>query len=81
MKGISNLDIYFKFKKICRPLRLVVAIDTDRAVYLLPLKGIEHAISNSDKGREKSGNNSWQDIGLLAESMDLCKVWLLETHC
>jgi hypothetical protein len=33
--------------------------------------GIEHAISDSDEGREKSDNNSWQDIGFLAESMNL----------
>jgi hypothetical protein len=33
--------------------------------------GIEHAISDSDEGGEKSGNNSWQDIGFLAESTNL----------
>jgi hypothetical protein len=33
--------------------------------------GIEHAISDSDEGREKSGNNSWQDVGFLAESTNL----------
>lgn len=38
MKGINDLDIYFKFKEVRRPFRLIVAIATNRAVYLLALK-------------------------------------------
>lgn len=38
MKSNYDLDVDFKFKEVRGPLRFIVAIATDSAIYLLSLK-------------------------------------------
>lgn len=38
LRSIYDLDIYFKFKEIRRPLRFIVATTTNSAVYLFSLE-------------------------------------------